>query len=83
MKGHNYATNLRKMTNNNPNLHLVNINGHTKVGQLQSIRAENEFCFGHYRSIYVSRVPVLGTRGQSQSLPFEVRKGIQSPSDCH
>ena len=27
IKGHN--SNLRKMTNNNPNLHLVDINGHT------------------------------------------------------
>ena len=35
--GHNSVTNLRKMTNNNPNLHLVNINGHTKFGQILSI----------------------------------------------
>ena len=26
IKGHNSVTNLRKMTNNNSNLHLVNIN---------------------------------------------------------
>ena len=30
IKGHNSVTNLRKMTNNNLNLHLVNINSHTK-----------------------------------------------------
>ena len=35
IKGHN--SNLRKMTNNNPNLHLVDINGHTKFGQILSI----------------------------------------------
>ena len=39
IKGHN--SNLRKMTNNNPNLHLVDINGHTKFGQILSIGAEN------------------------------------------
>ena len=33
IKGHNSVTNLRKVTNNNPNLHLVNINGHKKSGQ--------------------------------------------------
>ena len=35
--GHNFVTDFRKMTNNNPNLHLVNINRHTKLGQILSI----------------------------------------------
>ena len=37
IKGHNSVTNLRKMTNNNLNLHLVNINGHAKFDQILSI----------------------------------------------
>ena len=37
INGHNSVINLRKMTNNDTNLHLVNINGHTKFGQTLSI----------------------------------------------
>ena len=33
-KGHNSVSNLRKMTSNNPNLDLVNINAHTKFGRI-------------------------------------------------
>ena len=36
-KGHYSVTNLRKMTGNNPKLHLVIINAHTKFGQILSI----------------------------------------------
>ena len=35
--GHNSVTNLQKMINNNPSLHLVYINVHTKFGQILSI----------------------------------------------
>ena len=41
IKGHNSVTNLRKMTNNNPNLHLVNINSHTKFGKILSMSSYN------------------------------------------
>ena len=34
IKGKNSVTNLRKMCGNNPNLDLVNINAHTKFGQI-------------------------------------------------
>ena len=41
IKGHNSGTNLRKMTGNNPNLDLVNINSHTQSGQILSIRSQD------------------------------------------
>ena len=41
IKGHNSVTNLRKMTNNNLNLHLVNINSHTKFGKILSMSSYN------------------------------------------
>ena len=41
IKGHNLATNLRKMTGNNPNLDLVNINAQTKFGQILSICSQD------------------------------------------
>ena len=41
MKGNNSVTNLRKMTGNNPNLHvhvdLVNMNSYIKFGEIMSI----------------------------------------------
>ena len=37
IKGKNSATNLQKMTSNNPNLDLVNINALTKFGQNLSV----------------------------------------------
>ena len=37
VKGHNSGTNVPKMMCNNPNLDLVNINAHTKFGQILSI----------------------------------------------
>ena len=37
IKGHNSATKLRKITGNNPNLDLVNINAYTKFSQNLSI----------------------------------------------
>ena len=36
MKGHNSIT-MRKMTGNNPNLDLVNINAYTKFNEILSI----------------------------------------------
>ena len=33
--------NLRKMTSNNPKLDLVNINAHTKFGQILSTRSQD------------------------------------------
>ena len=41
IKGRNSITNLQKMTGNNPNLDLVNINVHTKIGQILSIRSQD------------------------------------------
>ena len=41
IKRHNSVTNLRKITNNNPNLHLVNINSHTKFGKILSLSSYN------------------------------------------
>ena len=38
IKGHNSVTNLQKMTGNNPNLDLLNINAYTKFGQILSIQ---------------------------------------------
>ena len=40
IKGHNTVTNLPKMTGNNSNLDLVNVNAHTKFGQI--LLSENE-----------------------------------------
>ena len=37
IKGHNSVTNLRKMTGNNTNLDLVNINAYIKFGEILSI----------------------------------------------
>ena len=37
IKGHNSATNNKKKTGNNPNPDLVNINAHTKFGEVLSI----------------------------------------------
>ena len=39
--GHNSVTKLRKMTGNNPNLYLVNINAYIKFGQILSIRSQD------------------------------------------
>ena len=33
-QGNNSVTNLRKITSNNPNLDLVNVNAYTKFGQI-------------------------------------------------
>ena len=41
IKGHNSVINLQKLTCNNPNLDLVNINAYAKVGQLPSIRSQD------------------------------------------
>ena len=41
IKGFNSVTNLRKMTFNNPNLNLVNINVCTKFGQILSIHSQD------------------------------------------
>ena len=37
IKGHNSVINLQKLTHNNPNLGLVNINACAKFGQIPSI----------------------------------------------
>ena len=37
VKGHNTITNVPKMVPNNPNLVLVNINAHTKLGEILSV----------------------------------------------
>ena len=37
IKGHTSVTSLQKMTANNPDLDLVNINAYTKFGQIPSI----------------------------------------------
>ena len=41
IKGHNSATNLRKMINNNPNLDIVNMNAYTKFGEILSICSQD------------------------------------------
>ena len=41
IKGHNSDTNVRKMTVNNLNLDLVNINAHTKIGEILSICSQD------------------------------------------
>ena len=41
IKGHNSVTNLRRMTGNNPTLDPVNINTHTKFGQILSINSQD------------------------------------------
>ena len=41
IKSHSFGTNVRKMTGNNPNLDLVNINVNTKHGEILSICSED------------------------------------------
>ena len=41
IKGHNSVKILRKMTGNNPKLHLVNVDVHTKFGPILSIRCQD------------------------------------------
>ena len=41
IKGRNAVKILRKMTGNNPKLDLVNVDVHTKVGQILSIRSQD------------------------------------------
>ena len=41
IKGHNSVKILRKMTGNNPKLDLVNVNVHTKFGQILSIGSQD------------------------------------------
>ena len=41
IKGHNSVKILRKITGNNPKLDLVNVNVHTKFGQILSIRSRD------------------------------------------
>ena len=41
IKGRHSVTNLRKMTVNNPNIDLVNINVYTKFGQILSISCQD------------------------------------------
>ena len=37
IKGHNSVTNLRKMTGDNPNLDIVDMNAYIKLGEILSI----------------------------------------------
>ena len=41
IKGHNSIKILQKMTGNNPKLDLVNVDVHTKFGQILSIRSQD------------------------------------------
>ena len=41
IKGRNSVKILRKMTGNNPKLDLVNVDVHTKFGQIQSIHSQD------------------------------------------
>ena len=41
IKGHNSVSNLQKMTINNHNLDLVNVNVYTKFGQILHIRSQD------------------------------------------
>ena len=41
IKGHNSVKILQKMTGNNPKLDLVNVDVHTKFGQILSIRSKD------------------------------------------
>ena len=41
IKGRNSVKILRKMTGNNPKLDLVNVDVHTKFGQIPSIRSQH------------------------------------------
>ena len=41
IKGHNSVKILRKMTGNSPKLDLVNVDVHTKFGQILSIRSQD------------------------------------------
>ena len=41
IKGCNSIKNLRKMTGNNPKLDLVNVNMHTKFGQILSFHSQD------------------------------------------
>ena len=40
IKGHNSVKYLRKLTCNNPNLDIVNINAYAKLGQIPSIHSQ-------------------------------------------
>ena len=40
IKGHNSLINFRKLTRNNPNLDVININAYTKFGEIPSIRSK-------------------------------------------
>ena len=41
IKGHNSLTNLQKMTTNNPNVDLVNMNAYLKLGKILSICSQD------------------------------------------
>ena len=41
VKGHNSITNVRKLMCNNPNLDLVSLNAHTKIGKILSICSQD------------------------------------------
>ena len=41
IKGRNSVKILRKIKGNNPRLDLVNVDGHTKFGQIMSIRSQD------------------------------------------
>ena len=41
IKGHNSVINFQKLTLNNPNLDLVNINAYAKFGQIPFIRSQD------------------------------------------
>ena len=41
IKGHNSVKILQKMTGNNPKLDLVNVDVHTKFGQILSMRSQD------------------------------------------
>ena len=41
IKGHNSSTNVRKMTRNNSNIDIVNINAYTKFREIMSICSQD------------------------------------------
>ena len=47
IKGHKSVTNLQKMTANNPNLDLVNMNSNITLGQILSISQNSDKNKGH------------------------------------
>ena len=55
IKGRNSVKILRKMTVNNPKLDLVNVNVHTKFGQILSIRSQDIEWKPHIHGITESR----------------------------